>query len=146
MKIDLQKISNNIGIILGFFALFGISGGFITGNIQEIWKAPEKVQILEGQVETLMEANEHIIHFKESYFEFARAITDNEDVVDWRIGINGTEYPVDVRNTAEGYEMAFIRYMYMIYELRYDQDSIRHLLLHDKSEHGSNRVDLYKAD
>ena len=146
MKIDIKKTMLSVGSVLGFLALFGISGGFLTGNIQGMWKAPAEIEILKEKVAFLEEENKHLEHFKESMWEFAKDMTDNEDLVNWMIGHHGREYPVDVRNNNENTEFGFVDYMYMIYKLNYDRDSIKHLMLHDPDEFGKNRVDLYEGD
>jgi hypothetical protein len=146
MKVDLKKAVVIIGAVGAVLTATGLGWAGFTGKLKGAWTAGERLEILEEKVAKLEEENKHLEHFKESIFNFAIAITDNDDVEPWKIGTHGTEYPADVRNTAEDYEMAFIKYMWMIYELRYDTDSLRYIMLHDKNEHGSNRVDLYKSD
>ena len=146
MKVDIKKTMLSVGSVIGFLALFGISGGFLTGQLQGIWKAPGIIAEHEKRIDFLEKENDHLKHFMESLWEFGKEMTDNDDKIKWKIGSHGVEYPVDIRNTNENIELAFIDYIYMIYKLNYDRDSIRHLLLHDPNEHGKNRVDLYKEE
>jgi len=109
-------------------AVFGVSFGAITQRGREVWRAPQEVKLLKNDVrkrDSIIVKQNYAIHdledAQEMFFGLLRLMTDDHDTLKWKIVIEGDiEYPVDIRSTAEGVELAFVEKMNMIYRAYID--------------------------
>ena len=89
-------------------------------------------------------------HNDEMTFHTLRAMTDNEDPYRYHITCgpkrNKKTYEVDVRNTAEGFSLAFVYGMWRIYPIAIDYaDSTRMTIkLHDYTDNETKATELIK--
>lgn len=154
MKIDLKKVAGSTGAIFGFLALFGISGGFVTGNIQDMWRAPARIDAFENEIrsqkhraDSLQERLDHAYDFMEMNFQFCRLMTDKTDPDDWFVVTEGgAKYRVGVRQNNEKVLLAFVFGMNIVYPIYKDpSDNDRYYIIIHDHKHGTNQnLLLYK--
>lgn len=137
-RINGKNIASWIGtanVIL--IAILGVNFGVFKDRIVEMWHAPESIVVLEKKIAEQDSINQLNENRWEMDFELDRLMTDNDDSLVYVIETNGGRqvYDVDVRNTAEDVEMAFIFDLYIPYPVNISvADGRKYIILHNKDE------------
>lgn len=148
MKFNVKNIANYAASISAILVvLFGVSLASTIGRFRQVWKIPENDREQDSIIYILKEEIRHAEHIQEMTYEFARLMTDNNDKDDWFVvGEGGEKMDVDIRNTAEGVELAFIRKLFIIYPVYYDSadDGRKYIVMHEHNSDDRPSTYLYK--
>lgn len=142
IKKNIVAVSTVIVFLLGG-TITAIVGGF--ERIADIIDSPNRVVILERRVDSLEEMIHKLKHSDEMFFHTFRYMTDNDNPHEYAVEAKGYDFPeVDIRNTNERLELAFIYEMWRIYPLDYDDaDSLNLTVkLHDYDDHETKATKL----
>jgi len=132
MKIDLKKSMGGVVTFIAALTLFtGITAGVLRERLVSLWQ----LSGMKDDIEKTDFSVHQQEHNDEMFFHFARNMTDNDNTIRYHIELDGGQiiHEVDIRNTNEGYEMAFVYGLWRIYPVHYDAaDSTRLTIkLHD---------------
>jgi len=149
VNINIDKLLKIAGAVSALLVLlFGISLATVRQRIVLMVKVPELVPTIVNNLEHTDSLTHILIITNQMLWEAARVMTDNRDTIEWRIVLqNGNSYDVDIRNTAEGFELAFISKLNVIYPLRRARaDGRRYVVLHKEflSHDEEPNIYLYK--
>ena len=108
--ITLKDVATTLTAISTILVLFfGISLTAAIGNIREVLKTPEKIDILLENDSIIYDHIRHADYSHEMVWELFRIMTDDRDTCRWFYADeNGIAKNVDIRSTAEYVELAFV--------------------------------------
>jgi len=139
-------VLSGLSMILVIF--FGVNLATGVNNFKSFVKMPEKVKQMNEIDSSLLFHVHELQHANELMWKLARLMTDDPDTVLYRIvDVNGVPYEVDVRQTAEGVELAFVFKQYAVYPLRYSPaDRRKYVVIHDYHTGASHNYYLYELN
>ena len=129
---DLIKIIGTVSTIL--ILLFGVSLVTVFKKARIIFEYPQHKQELIDN-DSVMEREIHDLqHAQEFTWDLLRLMTDNNDSTVLRkvTDAQGVKHDVDIRETAEGVQLAFVFDYFVVFQIRRDNvDHRRFILVHD---------------
>lgn len=133
MKVkDLIKIIGTISTVM--ILIFGLSLATVLKKAKGIIHAPQQINTL-VILDSIQEREIHdLIHAQEFTWDLLRLMTDNTDsTIIWKVTDNsGIKHDVDIRETAEGVQLAFVFDYFVVFQIRYDNvDNRKFILVHD---------------
>ena len=133
MKVkDLIKIIGSVSTVL--ILLFGVSLVTVFKKARIIFEYPQHKQELIDN-DSVMEREIHDLqHAQEFTWDLLRLMTDNNDSTVLRkvTDAQGVKHDVDIRETAEGVQLAFVFDYFVVFQIR--TDNVLHrkfILVHD---------------
>jgi hypothetical protein len=139
MKVnDLIKIIGSISMVI--VLIFGISLATVFKKIKKIIDSPEQIYILTYN-DSIQEHDIHdLIHAQEFTWDLLRLMTDNHDstIIRQITDENGVDHDVDVRETAEGVQLAFVFDYFVVFQIRKDNSDHRQFILVHDYQTGEN--------
>ena len=133
MKVkDLIKIIGTISTVM--ILIFGLSLATVLKKAKGIVHAPQKINTL-IILDSIQEREIHDLqHAQEFTWDLLRLMTDNPDSSILRkvTDQGGVDHDVDVRETAEGVQLAFVFDYFVVFQIR--TDNVLHrkfILVHD---------------
>ncbi len=152
MKVDLKNTYTKLTIVVGILAIFGVSIRTVIHQTKDVWKSPEvnasqdTMIAKQNVVITRLSREVHFLeHVNEMSFQLLRLMTDDRDTRRYKIVIesSGAEYKVDVRETAERVELAFVEKLNIVYPIYIDHaDGRMYVIFHDINENENQNVYL----
>ena len=133
MKVkDLIKIIGTISTVM--ILIFGLSLATVLKKAKGIVHAPQKINTL-IILDSIQEREIHDLqHAQEFTWDLLRLMTDNPDSSILRkvTDLQGIDHDVDVRETAEGVQLAFVFDYFVVFQIRRDNVLQRQfILVHD---------------
>jgi uncharacterized membrane protein len=133
MKVkDLIKIIGTISTVM--ILIFGLSLATVLKKAKGIVHAPEQIKILNNN-DSIQEREIHDLqHSQEFTWDLLRLMTDNNDSTVLRkvTDQSGVKHDVDIRETAEGVQLAFVFDYFVVFQIRRDTvDHRQFILVHD---------------
>ena len=133
MKVkDLIKIIGTVSTVI--ILLFGVSLATVFKKATVIIKYPEHRRELLVNDSIMDHAIHDLIHSQEFTWDLLRLMTDNHDSTILRTVTdqNGIDHDVDIRETAEGVQLAFVFDYFVVFQIRRDNvDNRQFILVHD---------------
>jgi hypothetical protein len=133
MKVkDLIKIIGTISTVM--ILIFGLSLATVLKKAKGIVNAPTEIKILQLN-DSIQEREIHDLeHSQEFTWDLLRLMTDNPDSSILRkvTDLQGIKHDVDIRETAEGVQLAFVFDYFVVFQIR--TDNVLHrkfILVHD---------------
>ena len=129
MKITGKDIWKGVKWFAGALLLCtGMSFAVFLNQIKAVWNAPKEITRIESDIyrrDSIIVQQAYEIHdlrdAQEMFYQMLRLMTDDHDTQRWKIIVEGSiEYPVDIRSTAEGIELAFVDKLNMVYRAYID--------------------------
>ena len=133
MKVkDLIKIIGTISTVM--ILIFGLSLATVLKKAKGIVNAPQDIRTLQVN-DSIQEREIHDLqHSQEFTWDLLRLMTDNPDSSILRkvTDLQGIDHDVDVRETAEGVQLAFVFDYFVVFQIRRDNVLQRQfILVHD---------------
>jgi hypothetical protein len=133
MKIkDLIKIIGTVSTIL--ILLFGVSLVTVFKKAKVIVQYPEHRRELIDNDSVMSHQIHDLIHSQEFTWDLLRLMTDNTDSTILRqiTDENGIDHDVDIRETAEGVQLAFVFDYFVVFQIRSNPaDNRQFISVHD---------------
>jgi len=129
---DLIKIIGSVSTVL--ILLFGVSLVTIFKKARIIFDYPTHRQELIDNDSTMDHAIHDLQHSQEFTWDLLRLMTDNNDSTVLRkvTDENGIDHDVDIRETAEGVQLAFVFDYFVVFQIRLNPaDSRMFINVHD---------------
>ena len=138
-------ILGGISMILVIF--FGVNLATSVKNVKSVFNLPAKIEHLQEIDSQLLYEVHELEHATELMWELARLMTDDPDTLLYTIVVNGIPYNVDIRQNAEGVELAFVFKQYVVYPLMYSPaDRRKYVVIHDFYSGNSEKFYLYELN
>ena len=133
MKVkDLIKIIGTISTVM--ILIFGLSLATVLKRAKGIVNAPAAIRTLTLN-DSIQEKEIHDLqHSQEFTWDLMRLMTDNNDSTILRkvTDLSGVKHDVDIRETAEGVQLAFVFDYFVVFQIRTDNvDHRKFILVHD---------------
>lgn len=157
VKIVNLKLNNTAKTILTISALVvaltGVSLATWLKHGKEVWNSPDEIVKMKSDIyrrDSIIVRQHHEIHdlqdAQEMFFQLLRLMTDDDNTQRWKISIEGDkEYTVDIRNTAEGVELAFVSILntvYPVYIDHADAEQRKYIIRHHNGQNHSTYLEL----
>jgi len=137
---DLVKIIGSVSTVI--ILLFGVSLVTVFKKARIIFEYPEHKRELVAQDSILDHHIHDLIHANEYTWDLLRLMTDNLDSNVIRIVTddNGIDHDVDIRETAEGVQLAFVFDYFVVFQIRRNPADQRMFINVHDYETGENQT------
>jgi len=148
MKTFTKIITILSGISMVMLIFFGVNLATGVNNFKSVFKVPQKIEAMSQVDSQLLHEVHELQHASELSWELMRLMTDDIDTLMYAITYeDGIPYNIDIRQTAEGVELAFVFKQYIVYPLRHSPaDKRKYIVIHDYYTGNSQNYYLYELN
>ena len=136
------------GLSMVLLIFFGVNLATSVNSVKSVFRIPSKMENMHSIDSQLLYHVHELEHANELMWELARLMTDDPDQIIYAITYkDGVPYTIDIRQTAEGVELAFMFKKYIVYPLHYSAaDRRKYIVIHDYHSGTSENYYLYEIN